>query len=305
MKHPIKIGIIAVGLLLVTLGVGSIPYIDRLARLGVEHGATYALGVPTRLGQMGIGLFSGRVSMNDLLVSNPDVYRTPHFLKMNEGGVAVSLGSLKKDTVELPELTLRGLNMHLERRQGTANYKTILENLEKLSPSEQAPAEPQGPSKEFVIRKVSIEDITDSVQLASIGGDLTNMPVRIEKIELVEVGSKGAGGVQISELASIVTKAILTAVVQKAGDVLPAGMSDELSAGLGKLGKLGNIGGATARVIGDVTAIVGGEKLQFADEGRKLLEGTGERATEKVDEAREKLREGVGGLFGKKKNDDD
>ncbi len=302
LKHPIKIGIIAVGLLLVSLGVGSVLYIDRLARLGVEHGATYALGVPTRLGQMGIGLFSGRVSMNDLLVSNPEGYRTPHFLKMNEGGVAVSLGSLTKDTVELPELNLRGLNMHLERRQGTANYKTILENLEKLSPSEQSPAEPQGPSKEFVIRKVSIEDVTVSVQLASIGGDLTNMPVTIEKIELVDVGSKGAGGVQISELASIVTKAILTAVVQKAGNVLPAGMSDELSAGLGKLG---NIGGATARVIGDVTAIVGGEKLQFADEGRKLLEGTGERATEKVDEAREKLREGVGGLFGKKKDDDD
>ena len=204
----IKRLIVGLVVLLVVVVVAVVLWIDHIAKAGVETGATYALGVNTTVDSVDVGVLTGGVQMDALNVANPQGYGSDHFLRLGKGKVAVSLGSLMNETVILPELTLAGISMNLERRGAKGNYQVILDNLKKFESQEAAEPEPDEPKqgKKFVIEKVDISDVQVQVELLPIGGDATRLPVRIERIELKNVGSDSDGGVLLSELTGILIR---------------------------------------------------------------------------------------------------
>ncbi len=228
------------------IGIGFVIFIDKIARLAVEQGGTYALGVQTTLDRMHIGLVSGVVSVSGLTVANPENFEAPHFFRLDGGQVAVRVGSLAKDTVVAPELALSGILMNLEQKADKANYKVILENLKKFE-SEQTPQQPteqttdapepqKSQGKRFVIEKLTLRDIQVNVDLLPIGGKLTRVPVTIDLIELEDVGSDSDQGVLIAQLTGIVIKGILSAVARDAGDLIPEDIAAGIDQGLRQLG---------------------------------------------------------------------
>jgi hypothetical protein len=318
MKHIKKI-VVAVICVIVILVVGVVLWIDSVAKAGVEVGATYALGVSTTLDGMDVGMFSGSVDMSELNVNNPEGFDTPHFLRLGDGRVAVSLGTLMEDKVVIPELIFSGLSMNLESKGTKANYKVIMDNLKKLESGEKAPAEDEGEGKGFVVNKVSITDVEVQVDLLPIGGKLTRVPVKIDKIEINNVGSDSDKGVLLAELTGILIKAILTSIVNQAGDLLPGDIADQLNHGLAQLEELGNV---SVQVVGEVTAQAAevaaevAEKAgEAAEELGKAAEGAAKEAGEAADKAAKdlgkaaddagkKVTEGLGGLLGGKKDKD-
>ncbi|MBN1342957.1 MAG: hypothetical protein JXQ73_09775 [Phycisphaerae bacterium] len=340
MKRIIQL---VVGLVIVVILVvaGVFIWIDSIAKAGVEKGGTFALGVPTKLDSMDVGVVTGKVEMSGLDVANPSGYETPHFLHLGDGRVAVSLGTLMDDKVVLPELTLSKVSVNLEKRGDKANYQAIMDGLKKFEskgkakeetkPKDQAPAKEQAPAakegegKKFVIQRVLIEDVDVQVDLLPLGGKLTRVPVKIEKIELKDVGTGSAEGVHMAELTSIIMKAILTAVAKSAGGVLPGNIAAELTTGLKGLEELG---AGSLQVVGEVTAKIDGEVKKVAEVGKAAVEGLGQEgkkaqeaaqtAVKQVDEgakqvgkeadkavkdAGKKLEEGLGGLLGGKKDE--
>jgi hypothetical protein len=308
MKHVTRIvGVIIV--LVVVLVIAVFVWIDQLAKSGVEGGATYALGVDTRLDDMDVGILSGQVAMADLNVANPGGYKSPHFLELGDGRVGVSLGTLMEDTVVVPELALSDISLNLEHHHGKANYQVIIDNLKRFESGEKPAAqtaEHKG-RKKFVIQKVVVRNVRVAVELLPVGGDLTRVPVIIERIELENVGTAG-DPVQLAELTSVVLKAILTAVVDRAGEVLPGDIAGELTAGLGQLESLGDV---SVQVLGQVTA----EVLENVGEAAGQLGEAAQQASEDiaktVDEGIKKVGEDLGkdleGFLGqdKKKKDND
>lgn len=316
----IKLLIVVVVVLVVAVVGGLFLYIDQAAKAGVEAGGTYALGVDTKLDGMDVGILSGSVQMDALNVDNPSDFETPHFLRLSKGRVAVSLGTLMEKKIVLPELTLSGLSLNLENKLGKSNYQAILDNLKKFESNEKAaPAEPkqaEGQGKTFVIKRVTIEDVQVQVDLLPVGGKLTRTPVKIEKIELKNVGTGSDNGIKMAELTALLMKAILKSVAEKGGNLLPGNIAGELTAGLKGLEGLG---GATVQVLGDVVS--GGAK-QIGEMGKAITEGVSKPLTEgvgkdltkgvgeagkKVDEGLKKtgkdLTKGIGGLLGDKKKD--
>ena len=321
MKRAAKIiGVIV--LVLVVLLIGGFFWIDGIAKVGVEKGATFALGVETTLERMSIGVFSGEAGMSKLNVRNPAGFDTPHFLELGNGNVAVSLGSLMDDTVVVPELTLSSLSMNLERKGGRANYQVILDGLKRFDTKEDAPPpapQDDGPAEEgkkFVVRHVAIDDVNVQVDWLPVGGELTRVPLRIERIELNDVGSESVNGVQLAELTGILLKAILESVLAKGGDLIPADIAGELTMGLEELTGLGD---ATVQVVGDVTTIVDGQVREVGEAGKELLQKLGEggaqlgkdaddigkKVGEGLEDVGKKLEEGIGGLLPKKKKEQD
>ncbi len=73
MKRVKKIILIAIVLVILLIG-GGVLWIDHLAKLAVETGATYALGVETTLGGMDIGVVGGTVDLSTLNVANPPAF---------------------------------------------------------------------------------------------------------------------------------------------------------------------------------------------------------------------------------------
>lgn len=240
-----KLAILVGGLVILLVAVVAVVFvsIDAIARAAIERGSTYALGVPTTLGSANIGILSGEFTMKDLDVANPDGFDGDYFFQLDEGFVAVSLGSLRQDTVEIPTLTLTGVRMNLQKKGGRANYTVITENLKRLESGETAGeernrAEEDGErGKNFMIHEIVIRDVHVTVDVLPIGGELTRIEIPIEEVRLTEIGSET---LTTAEVTSRVIKMILAAVV-KNGAKLPADLVNDLGGALRGLADLGNI----------------------------------------------------------------
>ena len=284
MKKLVKL-VAAVLLLLLVAVVGIFVYIDSIAKAAIERGATYALGVETTLGSADVGILSGEFAMRGLEVDNPDGFDSDHFLRIERGDVEVNLASLWQDTVELPLLALRGVDMKLERTPAGANYQVILDNLKRFESNQsKAPAPSDESGRTFVIREVLISDVNVEVDLLPIGGQLNRVEVAIDEIRLTNLGSEG---VSMSQLTDVIIQAILAAVVQNATD-LPTDLINDLGGGLAGLTGLGF--DATFKVGGEVTALAG----DVLGEVTKTVGGAGEDVGKEIGKA----LEGLGGLLG-------
>jgi hypothetical protein len=293
MKLLIKLVVVLV--VLVVLGVGVVVYaIDAIARAGIERGATYALGVETKLASADVSIRSGRFEMGGLRVANPEGFTDPQFMHLDTGGVEVALGSLRQETVELPVLHLGGIGVNVERSGGKANYDVIIANLKRFETGGGAPetgggtADPDaGGGKKFIIREIVISDVGVNARLAPVGGELTKVSATIDEIRLKDVGSE-TGGAAMAEITSIIVKAIFAAMIH--ADILPADMLKDLDGALDQLEDLKSLGV-------DVLTETSGQLKSVGDDGGKVLEDVGKE----IGEAVEGLGEGLGELLGGKK----
>lgn len=306
-------GLLALMIALIVIG---LAIINIAARKGIEAGATYALGVPTTLGSARVGVFSGEFGMSGLKVANPQGFPAPHFLSLNEAAVAVSLGSLMKDTIEVPTFSLDGIDVHLERREGRSNYQVILDNLEKLSGGKgKEPASPTrrpDEGKKLVIRDLTIRRVTVHVDMLGIEGataaigDATGasatVTVPINEIKLKDVGKTGTGvggtGVTVGQIADIVVEAIMAAVVQTGGDLLPKDLLNDIGRQLGDLGGLADVGLEVGGQAVDVAAKFGQEATKAIEGAAKDAGSAVEGAAKEAGKAVEELGKGLEGILG-------
>jgi hypothetical protein len=232
---------------LVLLAVAVFFYLGPLLGKAIERGAESALGVETSIDSVRPGLLSGRLELSGLRVANPPGFASPDFLSLREGRLAVGLASLRADTVEIPELTLEGIELHLERkvRAGT-NYGAILDHLRRFETTEaskpaEASAGEEAPSKKFVIRELLIQDVAARLRLAPELGRLMEADVEVPEIRLENVGSGAEGGVRLDELSGVILRVVLDAVVRKRGDLGATGRDLQL-----RLRGLDQVAGAVA-----------------------------------------------------------
>ena len=286
--------LLVLGAVLVLGLVVAIFWINTLAKTGIERGATYALGVNTQLDEAKVGIYSGQFAMSGLKVDNPPDFTTPFFMRLKDGEVAVSLGSLTQDQIELPLLALSGIDIYLEYNGKQGNYDVILQNLQNLqtpsSPDQPQPDEPedQAPeeSKKFVIRQIAIRDINVHADVKIVGDKPTQIDLNIPEIRLKDVGSGSEGGVMLSQLSGVLIKAILEASLKQGGDLLPEAVLGGLGSGLQEIEALGQ---------GVVT-----QASKAIDDTGKTLDDTGKAVqdvTKKIEQTGKQLEENLGGLL--------
>jgi hypothetical protein len=285
---PVKI-LIGLAALLIVLVLGGVlvgfTMIDSLVRKGVEKGGTYALGVPTELASADVGVFGGTVALAGLRIANPEGFKGDAFLTLGDGGLAVSLGTLRQDVVEVPSLSLTNIDLHLERAGEQANYQIILDNLKRFE-SGDAPTPKDGEGgKRFIIRKVEIRDVAAHIQLIPLGGELSTIEVVVPAVILTDVGADKP--LKLGELMNVVTQALLSTIAANANGALPEDLARELTDRLGQLdalkaqgiGVAADFGEGLEKVVGDLKDLQGqiegiGDDLEDAgDQIRDLLGG--------------------------------
>jgi hypothetical protein len=294
--------VLAVLVLLVVAGVVAFSMIDKAARVGIEKGGTYALGVQTTLKEANVGVFGGTFAMSGLRVANAQGFPGPHFLTLGDASVAVSLGTLSKPTVELPHLTLDTIDVRLEKKDGKTNYNAILDNLKKVSGDggESKPApQPEGEGKKFVINDLSIRKVTVHVDL--LGGPdalgaLTKVTIPIDEVKLQNVGKTGTGvggtGVTMGQLTGIIVQAVLAAAVEKGQGLIPGDILGDLS---GQLASLGDLSKLDLKVLGDAKGTV--------EEVGKKVEEAAKDAAKKAEDAVKDATKAIQGLIPGQKKD--
>lgn len=265
--------LIAIPILLVIALVIALFFVDSLAEQAIERSGSYALGVDTELDSADIGLFSGVFGLNDLRVDNPEGFKEPHFLELQQGKLAVSLKSLMTERVTVPLLEIIGVQIDLERNQSGTNYGSILENLERFESGE-PPAEDRekAPGKTFVLERVVIRDVRANLDLLPIGGEATSVTLAIPEIVLEDLDSSGLSA---AEICALVVKTLLTAAVQAGAGVIP----EELLRDLG--GRLEGLKSVAFDVSGEITREVEGALQQAGKElqgkAEEALKGAGKK----------------------------
>jgi len=295
----IKRIVVLVVLVIVVVGVIGYIAIDRITKAGIEEGGTYAMGVETKLDSIHLDPFSGKVALNGLSIANPKGFKADHFMSLGDGSVELSLGSLMGDKVEVPSLKLNHINLALEKDKGTANYQVILDHLAEVTGGGEEPAaDTSGEGKKFVIKELVITDV--KVKAEVIGG--VSVPITIPEIKLTDIGSESSKGVLLKDLSGIILTAILSSVVEQAGDILPGGIGEGLQGGLAAVGDLGDFG---KQVVGNVTAQaseVVGKATEKLGEGAQQVGDKAKQATKQVNQTMDKVGQGLGGLLGGKKD---
>lgn len=299
MKWIIRLALLVV-VVVVAAVVGVFFYINTIAKHAVERGGTAAMGVPTTVDGVSIGVFRGEAGINGLTVANPQGYKTPHFMTMDDADAKVSLGTLRQDKVVIPYIRLDDLDINLEKLGDKANYEVILENLKKLETGQTPdPQEEKVDAKKYVIQEVAITNIKVHAKYLPLGktGSLpTSLDVDIPEIRIKDFGSESDNGVVMSELTGIIVKSVLTAISKKTGGLLPPELLGGLNDGLSQLKGVSDLG---IEVLGDVSGTVEGVTKVVGD----VTKDAG-KAVEDVSKEVNKIGEGIGNLLGGKKKEE-
>ena len=182
-----------VGLLLIALLAIVYFSIDRIGGALIERGASYALGVDTRVGFVRIGLLPGSIRVGSLTVENPPGFESPHFVKMGRARLDVSLGTLREDTVNVPLFSLDGVDLVLEREAGRTNYGAILDNMQRFESSDPTPPADAGEAaaeKKFVVHDLVIRDVvSETIARSSFSKRLSNVDFPAFGFPAITVGT--------------------------------------------------------------------------------------------------------------------
>ena len=268
-RRFVKVIVALIVLLIIAAVIGFIM-VNKIVRKGIVAGTKYALGVNTTLDDAKISIVRGESSISGLTVSNPKGFMSNHFMTLGKGDVAVTLRSLLSDTVEVPTLSLDGIDINLEKREGKANYTVIMENLAKFEGSL-----PQQSGKKFIIRDLTLRNIKVTVDILPIGGSLTRHEANIPEIHLKDIGSDTNQGVLVSELTDVVTKAVFASLVEK-GISLPEDVLKDLGKGLLGLASVGKYGLKIAGKVTIKTLEITGDVIKGVGKGiGKGVEGIG------------------------------
>jgi hypothetical protein len=301
MKRVTKIVLSLAGLVLVLLIAGVIVLlvsVNSVARRGVEVGGTYALGVPTTVKAIDVGLLSGKVGLDSLRVANAPGFPTDHFLTLGDGKVEVKLSTLTSEVIYIPQLSLSNIDVALEKKEGKSNYQVILDNLQKLTgpPGSKPPEPKEGSQKKLIIHELTIRNVNVHADLLGgpgVIGAVTKVNVPLAEIKLTDVGQTGSGvagsGVTFSELAGLVVQAVLAAAVEKGG--LPADVMGDLK---GQLAKIQDLAGGVGKQV-EAQAKAAAEQLQ--KQAEQVGQDLQKKAEGELQKQAEKLGEGLKGII--------
>lgn len=199
--------------------------LDALAERMIERGASEQLGVETEIRGLLLRPISGILSLRGLRIANPPGY-AGDFLLVERARGDVDVSTLRRDVIEVREVTLSGVVLALEEARGGSNYDTIVANLGR---DPKPASDAAGPSVRVL--DLYVRDITAHVRLAP--APTPPLTLEVPELHLRDLG--GPGGAGAGEITAEVVRAILTAVATRAPGV-PLALAGRLLTGLGLSG---------------------------------------------------------------------
>ncbi|MGD9874662.1 MAG: AsmA family protein [Kiritimatiellia bacterium] len=285
MKSAKRFAIILVIAIAVIL-IAAALFLSPLVKTAVEKGAPPMLGVPVTLDKPGINLLAGKINLKNLVVGNPEGYKTDYAFKLGQFKIDMQMSTLGSDTMVIKDILIDGPEICYEMGLGNSNIGTILDHLKKQSPDGKPEAEKEEKAGQVQIDNFVISGAKLRVSAKMMGGQAVTIP--LPTIHLKDLGKKDEG----ASITDVITE-VMNAV---------AGAIAEAVAGAPEL--LGKGFDAAMGVAGDGITAAG----TLADEGVRAASGiaadgakaAGEIATEgvkAVGEGAGALIKGVGGLL--------
>lgn len=294
MKSLKKVMGIIVGVLVVLLVIviiASIFFLGSIVKTAVNTGGPAVLGVPVTLEQAHVFPIRGKVSMKELVIGNPEGFKTPYLFKMGALDVRVKMSSVATDTVLIKKVHIDGPEIVYERGLKASNVSALMASLE--GEPEEEPAEEEEPEEEAEEEgegtKVVLEDFLLENGRIKLSATLTggrSIVLPLPTIHLTDVG-KDSEGASVKEVVQEVFGAIfgtvtktVTASVNFVGDGVEVLKDAKIVDETGKV--ISGAASKTADVAKDAAQAGTKAVKGAADMGTKAAKGAADKGTKAV-----------------------
>ena len=293
MKKSLKIIyaiVVVIAILLIVAVIAVNLFADSAVKVAIETAGTRALNVGVMVDEVDLSILGGKLSFRNLVINNPPGYKHRRLLELSEAKIAIETGSLLKDTINIKEIRLDGVNVVLEQRGISGNN---LQDIMKALPAKKdKPSEPGG--KKLHIDTLEITNIRASVKLLPVPGKADTLTLKLAPIKMTDLG--GENDIDTVALTRKVLLAIAGGIAEQGVGLLPKEMLSSLASQLDKLGALPaaflDKGGKLLEVGKDVgkTTVETGKDI-----GGDIIKGAGD--------AGKGITDGLKGLLKPKKED--
>ena len=209
---------------------------------------------------MDFSILGAKVGFQGLVIDNPPGYKHEKLLEVGDARIAVSTGSLLKDTINIKEIKLDKVNVVLEQRGVTSNN---LQDIVKAIPKSEEKPEDQTKKegKKLHIDKLELTNIVVQAKLLPVPGKADTVTLKLDPIVMTDLGTDNK--LDVAALTGKILLAITTGVAKQGAGLLPEGITNALGTTLGITADLGK------------AAVEGGSKLieGGADAGKGIIEG--------------------------------
>ncbi len=293
MKKLIRIALALVLLLVIGVAVLYV-YRNSLIRSAVESQANTSLGVKTTLGSANLGLFGGTLSLGDLKIGSPNGYKADQMFTLNELGLGVNYGELRKEPIHVSKLVIDKPRAVLEYVNGKFNFQALVDQMGgSKTPDNKEPVK-------LIIDELTVKDATVEVRAPMIPAAIP--PISIPSVTLKQVGN-GDGNENGAAIKDVIgaTMSALAASAANSPELKKFGnidqlLKDQAQQAMSKVQKeLGQqVQAITGNITGELNKAIGG------DVGKTLQGVTGGKDPAKA------IDEGLKGIIpGGKKSDND
>ena len=243
--------IAGVGVLLVAIVVVMIFWGGHVVKHSVNTIGPQVLGVPVRLEQARFHPLRGYISLSELVVGNPEGFRTESLFEVHHLEVDLAMSTLFSDPLVIQRIFIDSPQITFEMGLRGTNIGSLIDSLEEEDADEEeevavADDEPAAPGRGVVIQEFVLADATIRVSATALRGQ--SVPITLGTVTLTELGGEDQS---VAQIVTQVVKALAGTVVNAVG-----GAGDLLGDGLrGAWNGVSSVGGLA---VDGVRAVTGG-----------------------------------------------
>ena len=292
MKALKIIGIIVVILIIALFAI--ILNLGKIVKTGINTVVPQVTKCEAHVDDVNFNVFGGKFEIKNLVIKNPEGYKTDHAFALGHIFVNVKMGSLMSDVIEIDQVLIDAPEITYEVGLGNSNLNTILENVNSSLPSsdeekKEEKEEKKEGGKKVVVNLVKVTNGKIGVSAKIAGG--MEAPIVLPDIEIKDLGKK-EGGISMVQAAAITLKTTLLSifdVLKSSGKLLLDGAKAIGEGIVDGVKSLGDGAKDSIKSLGDSAK----EGVKSLEDGAKSL---GDSAKELKDNVKDNVKNAAEGL---------
>jgi hypothetical protein len=191
--------------------------LDLIVKYTLEHYAPQIAGVTVKVGEVEISPRDGRGRLKNIEIGNPQGFSAPRAARLGEVAVSLDPATIRAPVVRIRELRFDAPLITYERGDKTTNLEIISRNIDAYVKRSEAVGEGKTAAGKDVRHKFIVDYLLirgGKVVMTAPGLKGQGVSFDLPEIELRDVGRR-QDGLTASEVAKVVTDAIITRIAQK------------------------------------------------------------------------------------------
>ena len=292
MKALKIIGILIVVLIIALFAI--ILNLGKIVKTGINTVVPQVTKCEAHVDDVNFNVFGGKFEIKNLVIKNPEGYKTDQAFSLGHIFVNVKMGSLMSDVIEIDQVLIDAPEITYEVGLGNSNLNTILENVNSSLPSsdeekKEEKEEKKEGGKKVVVNLVKVTNGKIGVSAKIAGG--MEAPIVLPDIEIKDLGKK-EGGISMVQAAAITLKTTLLSifdVLKSSGKLLLDGAKAIGEGIVDGVKSLGDGAKDSIKSLGDSAK----EGVKSLEDGAKSL---GDSAKELKDNVKDNVKNAAEGL---------